>query len=821
MNIRRSSAALHRGAFAAICVALVVGICTADVGFPQVLKEARPYLWLGAGLLAIALLARWRGLQPAYVLVTAFGLLTVQFVSLSTLIAAGAFFLAAALVGRRLLARLGEQSTPVTLLAGVFLITGVVGWLLPLHVHLRAIYVVVLAAILWFDRRQAADLLLAARDGTRAAVSAAPTAATFAIIAACISLTTAWLPTIQFDDLAYHSMLPAQLLKLGYYRFDASTQVWAMAPWGADLVHAIVGVIANEESRSAVNLSWFVFACCAMWGIGKLLGLTPQWRWLAVALYASQPYVSGLLGNSQVENELIGATLVLCMVAIRLMRDQDAEAACILFLFCGLFASLKASQALVIGPLVVLAAHRIVRADPKKLAWFLCIGLLLGLSSYFYSTYLTGNPLLPLVNGLFKSSYFPATNFSDLRWTQGLNWRSAWDLTFATHRYQENYIGGAGVSMLVLCAPLVGALSVKPLRAVVAWVIVATLLMFWTIQYLRYVAPLLVLMIPLALCVLQAHAVKIGTMAVIVALTVANLMLIPATSYILKNATLQAQLVSLFRTGPVNANRAIVEQYAFEINLEKYLASAEPGKYGLYLADKDRPFTSPFAGQAFAANWYDSAFQAAATTAAEDASGQRWIRLFSRTGIKYVLAKTDLSAEPALDAALHAEATKTLSFQSHTLYCFCQPGFFNPTLPLYQARDLSKWLRSAWKSAEGLPRSPRSLVPGQHLLQDAPATPSSLTITPAHSSSCGAVDPAVVTLQWDARAITPWGVTIAALRPGARWKALRHDQRQGSASSELPVTPGTSFVLVASASKKIIGQATYGWVSCLRSPPRS
>jgi hypothetical protein len=817
MTTWRLSTALHRLAYAAICLALIGGILMSELQFRQVLKEAWPYFGLAGGLIAVGLLARWRGLSPAHALIASFALLTVQFISLSSIVAAVVFFFSAALVGSRLLRPLGYQSTLVSMLAGVFLLTGIVGWLLPFHVHLRAIYVPVFAGIVWLDRTHVKSLCLAGRDGLNSAISAAPATASFAILISCISLTTVWLPTIQFDDLAYHSMLPAQLLKLGYYRFDASTQVWALAPWGADLVHAIVGVIANEESRSAVNLLWFLFSSCAMWALGKLLGLTPRWRWLAIGLFASQPYISGLLGGSQVENELVGATLVLGIVAVRLMRDNDTNAAYIAFLFCGLFASLKASQAIVVLPLILLAFPQMIHAGRLKLAWFLCVGILLGLSSYFYSSFLTGSPLLPLVNGIFKSSYFPASDFRDLRWTQGLSWRSAWDLTFATQFYQENYVGGAGFSMLVLSVPLLGALCFKPLRAVVAWVIVSTLLMFWTIQYLRYIAPLLVLMIPFALCVVQVHAIRIATVATVVALTIANVALIPATSYMLKNGPVQLQLSSLLTTGPVVANRAIVEQYAFESNLERYLAAVEPGKYGLYLADKDRPYTSPFAGQAFAANWYDFAMQAAATNAERDATGQRWIKLFSQTGIKYVLAKNDLSEQPALAAALRADATKTLAFQSHALYCFCQPGFFNLALPLYQARDLSRWLRPTLRGSDDLPRSPKRVVPGQNLLDDRPTTPAPLTLTPHVTAACGSAEPEILTLSWDASAISHGGITIAVALPGRRWKTLLRGPIVGSAKTGISVPPGTTFSLIAD--KRVIDRVTYDWHPCVRPLP--
>lgn len=495
----------HQLAYAGVFVAMLAGLATSELDRSQVLKDAMPYTVLCLAFALTGLAAKAFRLHPSWVLVSLFGILCAQFLSISSLASTVLFFVAAALVGRRLTRFLKEDSVLVATLVGVFFLTGVVGWLLPFHVHARVVYSLVLAAIIWIERRAARVLFANLREGVSGALTLTPVSAGFALIAVFASLTTTWLPSIQFDDLAYHSMLPSQLMSLGYYRFDLSTQVWATAPWGSDIVHAVIGVIANEESRGSVNLAWFLFSCCALWSLSARLGLASSWRWLAIALYASQPYICGLLGSAQVENELVAATLVLGLVALRTWREKDTNSACILLVLCGLFASLKASQALVVAPFFALCIPQMLKADKRKLLAYGAAALLLAASSYFYSWFLTGNPFIPLFNQRFASAFFPPVNFEDLRWSRGLNWRSLWDLTFSTGNYQETYVGGAGVSALVLGVPLVGALFSRELRKVVACILIALLLLFAAIQYLRYVAPLLVLIIPFALCVLQAH----------------------------------------------------------------------------------------------------------------------------------------------------------------------------------------------------------------------------------------------------------------------------------------------------------------------------
>lgn len=672
---------------------MLAGLATGPIKASETWDYARPYAALCGALLVLVMAARVLRFNPLLTLISTFLLFSVQFLSLSSLLSTALFFLAATLLGDRLMRLLGSNDSLVATLAGVFVLTGVVGWLLPFHVHSRIVYLIALVVIVWTERKRA-RLLLASilRDATRA-LDGSPKTAALALIVAFASLTTAWLPTMQFDDLAYHAMLPSQLLNLGYYRFDLSTQVWAAAPWGSDLVHAVVAVVANEESRGSINIAWFIFSCCALWRLAERFDLTPHLRWLAIALYASQPYVSSLFSGAHVENQLIAATLVLALVSLQVFRNEGSPWALLMILLCGLFANLKASQALVVAPFFFFCIPGIVKSQPRKLFAVSIATVLLAASSYAYSWLLSGSPLTPLFNAYFKSPFYPPVNFNDTRWAQGINWRSIWDLTFSTEKYQETYAGGAGVSVLVLSVPLLGALFEKELRKPAACVLLAFIFLFTAVPYLRYSAPLFVLAVPLALSVLHKHVPKYWLTGSVVVLVTLNVLLIPSANYMLRGDLLALQLRSLLKQNTAETARTIIDRYAFESNIAKSLAVAQPGRYSIYLADQERPFTAPFAGQAFSSSWYDSDFQIAADAAEVDTSGRLWRDIFARTGIRYVLSKNSTGASSALGNALRAGATRIQVYSGHTLYCFCASSDAQADLSLYKARDLSQWLQ--------------------------------------------------------------------------------------------------------------------------------
>ena len=173
--------------------------------------------------------------------------------------------------------RFGES----LLLAGL---VALVAW--PLRAWRQWPWADALAAV-WLGRGalrlQAAQCTAAWRD----AVAARPRAAGWAVVALGLGSAAAWLPTMQYDDLAYHLGLPWQLLVNGRYALDPTHQVWALAPWAGDVLQAVAQVVSGAEARSAVNLGWLLATAAGLWQVGALVGVQPWARWATLALYAT------------------------------------------------------------------------------------------------------------------------------------------------------------------------------------------------------------------------------------------------------------------------------------------------------------------------------------------------------------------------------------------------------------------------------------------------------------------------------------------------------------------------------------------------------
>src|SRR6185312_12856640 len=99
------------------------------------------------------------------------------------------------------------------ILAGIEIMCGIDGWLLPFPIHFRSGYVVTLFVIVFLRWRAIGPMLNRLTRHWSSAVASAPGMAVLALLAIGAMSTFAWLPTLNFDELAYHLNLPSQLVK--------------------------------------------------------------------------------------------------------------------------------------------------------------------------------------------------------------------------------------------------------------------------------------------------------------------------------------------------------------------------------------------------------------------------------------------------------------------------------------------------------------------------------------------------------------------------------------------------------------------------------
>ena len=610
-----------------------------------------PTLFLGGLLLAALFLAivlsRMLHCAVATALLLLWLLALAYFAGFAACLAVILVAIAAMGIGSLLVPSQAPAYGSLCILVGVGLLCGIDGWLLPFRIHFRAVYVVALLAIVFLRWRAIAPMLRGLAGNWSSAVASAPGVAVFALLAIGAMSTFAWLPTLNFDSLAYHLNLPSQLVKLGYYQMNAGSNVWAVSPWTADVLQGIAWMVAGVQARGAVDALWAGLSLILIWKLCEELDLRPSLRWLAVALYAAIPAIAYTLSAMQTEGPTAAVIAALALL-IQHVRAPGRRELVLAFVLTGLLIALKISNLMFVGPLGLWLLWRWRGRLPwHALPFAALLALLLASSSYLYAWKLTGNPVLPVFNGVFHSPYFAPVNYHDNRWDKGFHWNIVWRLVFHSGDYME---GGDAAPILVLIA-LAGSLLVslaRPVSRPLALVAITGLLLpLYEIQYSRYALPSLALLIPAMLCGVPSSVAGRRQSR----LALAGLCAIVVLSLAFMNSISWQARAGVVQLRAIAGRSAAVDRFAPEREMVRVVEDRYGATARVLMVRLGVPVAAEFAGKAFAVSWYDPQLAQWVKNADADRAGAAWTKVFRSTGANLLITGRN-GISPALMAAI-------------------------------------------------------------------------------------------------------------------------------------------------------------------------
>jgi hypothetical protein len=572
-------------------------------------------------------LVRWRGWSWATALALVWLAGLVVFAGPTPVLAVAVLAATAVAVGSLLL------PGPIALPLGLALIAGVLGWLLPLHIHFRAMYAVACAALIGWRRAEVIATLRSVFARIEDAARSHPRSAVAAMLLLGLASTGAWLPTMQSDDVSYHLGLPWQLQDTARYLPDPVVQVWALAPWAGDVLQGVAQVLAGDEARGALDALWLAIAAGMAFALAASLGGDARRCWWSVALLASLPLSMSLAGGMQTELPAMAWLPALAWLALRQPAQARTTsnwrwllAGAVLF---GVLCELKILHAVAALPVLAWAAWQHRHGIPWRwLPLALVAVVAVGGSSYANAWWVTGNPVLPLMNSWFRSPYFALNDLGDARWHAGLDADVLWDISFDTEHYFESFDGGFGFVLIALLGTWLLALRDPRTRGLASTASIALLLPLLPMQYARYLQPSLVLLLPAL--VVAYPTVKRGA-AALWALCALNLAFATNASWMLRTGALKQVVRDLGRDTPT------MQRYVPERVLAMRLR--EPGnRDGLVLVLPGSSLALAELG-ARARNmlWYSPRWESEAARVESDPSGKAWARLLRGNRIAHVI----------------------------------------------------------------------------------------------------------------------------------------------------------------------------------------
>ena len=417
-------------------------------------------------------------------------------------------------------------------------------------------------------------------------------------------------PSTNYDDQVLHLRMWTELLTQQHYAFDVHGQIWSMAPFVVDLLHAVLSLMAGYDARGAMNLVLAIFLLLLIARILYFWKLPGSVQWLLIVLMASTPLLGNLLLSSQSELTLA----VLATAGMRLIIDANGgwRGQHVLgILSCAALCAGAKLPGTVLG-MTLLAAfavrlwsqHETSTVSGYMLRWPALLLLIplsfVALHSYVLAWMVTGNPVFPLYNAIFLSPFYPPVNFSDTRWIHGFSFLSYFQAFFYTSDFFESGNYTAGWQYLLLL-PLAIVASFRPgipngLRIALIPLLGFGLVMFSATQYWRYLFPVMPIagILLAALFVGKNRNCRTLMMAMTVACIVLNLIFFSKVSWVM-NLPPTAAITN-------HNKKSIMELDAPVTLLTQRVNQLRPGSRVLYPSDE--PYGATLHGSPVYVNWY-------------------------------------------------------------------------------------------------------------------------------------------------------------------------------------------------------------------------
>ena len=230
------------------------------------------------------------------------------------------------------------------------------------------------------------------------------------------------------DGITYHLGLPYEYVRLG--GFPDRIAFYDMVPQGMEMLYTVAFTFGRHSAAKLVEFAFFLTTLPLMFRIGRRLGLPDRAPLVAVVFYFCAPIV-GLTGASSY-NDAAGVFFALAAFYLLLVwrATQNHRYLIPAGLLAGFCFAVKLPGAMAAaGAVLFVLAHRNRKAVvPVARSAFLVMSPWL-----IRNAVLTGNPLAPLMNGLFPNAYFHVATEKEL--ATGLAslgaikpWQAPWEL---------------------------------------------------------------------------------------------------------------------------------------------------------------------------------------------------------------------------------------------------------------------------------------------------------------------------------------------------------------------------------------------------------
>lgn len=346
-----------------------------------------------------------------------------------------------------------------------------------------------------------------------------------------------FLPEVMYDALAQHLFVASQMGLRHQWGFDPSLYVLALVPMLGDWSFSLGYVLADETGARLINVGFiflvaFLGRTLTLWMGGSEKGA----NW-AMLLFLATPLT--FTESSSLFVESVWAAYLIAGLMYLLMAVAGRESSASRFILSGMmlgFAVATKELTLIYLPALLLPllwrwnnffVKRSIAPAIKGLLLFIALGSI----PYVVAYWISGNPVFPYFNALFKSSFFAPVDFDNTLFKSGVGFDLLYKIVFSSEKYLEASAGVSGFQWLLLLPPAVVLLFLPGNKQ--GWLLltvscISLIIVFHFQSYLRYIFPVLLFvsaLIGLVLSKVRLHGryFELGISAIVSATLILNM----------------------------------------------------------------------------------------------------------------------------------------------------------------------------------------------------------------------------------------------------------------------------------------------------------
>jgi hypothetical protein len=310
------------------------------------------------------------------------------------------------------------------------------------------------------------------------------------------------MPEIGHDALAMHLFIPAYVLQNQKWSFDAATYCWAVMPMSVDWLYTAGYFFAGEVGARFINIGGIFLLSGLVYRVTVWAGASKQGACWSALLFLATP-LTFLESSSLYVDGIWSLFLVAGIFSLLRLFSKSPVPELELILSSIFLAGALAAKAATFTNLPILAIVGLLCLRKsfntqflKTLALASIIFLAVGALPYLRAFIITGNPVFPFYNALFKSDLYQHINFENPLYTSGFSWDFLYKITFQSGRVLEGSAGSPGFQWILLILPsiiLISFLGNYRCILISCIAILCVWISFYLTSYLRYIFPTMAL----------------------------------------------------------------------------------------------------------------------------------------------------------------------------------------------------------------------------------------------------------------------------------------------------------------------------------------